>query len=104
MLISEAATERPGKGRVETVVMISDVARAFFEADAKRELCVELPAEAKTAKDEAEDNVAFLKKSLYGTRDAAQNFQREVQRFMEASGFKVGKYNMYARISMKGET
>ena len=62
LLLSEAATERPGKERMEIVVMISDVARAFFEADAKRELCVELPAEAKTAKDEAEDNVPFLKK------------------------------------------
>ena len=38
--------------------------------------------------------MAFLKKSLYGTRDAVQIPQREVQRFMGASGFKVGKYNV----------
>ena len=32
--------------------------------------------------------------SLYGTRDAARNFQREVTMFMQRNGFSVGKYNV----------
>ena len=73
-------------------MMINDVARAFFEADAKRPLCVELPDEAR--EEEEEDCVALLKKSLYGTRDAAANFQAEVTKFMRGIGFEVGKYNV----------
>ena len=29
---------------------------------------------------------------MYGTRDAAANFQKEVKRFMETQGFKVSRY------------
>ena len=38
--------------------------------------------------------------SLYGTRDAALNFQQEVRRFMEDCGFKTGKYNV--KVVIKG--
>ena len=73
MLVHEASTvDNPDD---EKVVMLNDVARAFFEADATRDICVEIPAEARDAKDDEDDNVALLEKSLYGTRDAAQNFQ-----------------------------
>ena len=44
--ISEAATVEKGK-KHNKIIMINDVARAFFEADAKRPLCVELPDEAR---------------------------------------------------------
>ena len=73
-------------------MMINDVARAFFEAPMRREVCVELPVEA-TAGD-SEDFVAILEKSLYGTRDAAANFQREVRKCMSEAGFHVGRYNV----------
>ena len=60
-LISEAATV--GKqGEMGKVVMVCDVARAFFEAEATRLICVELPSEAKTKEDEDNDNVAVLLK------------------------------------------
>ena len=37
--------------------------------------------------------VGILKMSLYGTRDAAANFQREVWRLMVKLGFTQSKYN-----------
>ena len=37
--------------------------------------------------------VGILKMSLYGTRDAAANFQREVWRLMIKLGFTQSKYN-----------
>ena len=93
LLVSEAATS-DGKEQWENkIIMINDVARAFFEAPAIREICVEIPNEARSEEDDREDNVAILEKSLYGTRDAAQNFQREVRRTMMALGFKNGGYN-----------
>ena len=73
--------------------MINYVARAFFEAPAHREICVELPAESRTAEDDQEDNVAILIKSFYGTMDAAQNFQKEVRKLMTGIGFEAGGYN-----------
>ena len=93
MIVSEAATEEEGDDE-EKVIMLNDVARAFFEAMATRDLCVEIPAEDKTKTDEEDDNVALLEKSLYGTRDAALNFQQEVKRFMRSTGFHVGGYNV----------
>jgi hypothetical protein len=48
-LISEAATIEHG-GKMEKVLMINDVARAFFEVPAHREVCVELPTECRTRK------------------------------------------------------
>ena len=73
--------------------MTNDVARAFFEAPMRRSVCVEIPDEDKTQEDFDEDRVALLEMSLYGTRDAAANFQAEVKKFMIGQGFKVGKYN-----------
>ncbi len=37
--------------------------------------------------------VGKLRMSLYGTRDAAANFQDEVRGFMVSMGFRQGKYN-----------
>ena len=89
-MISELATEDEGEVE-ETVLMINDVARAFFEAGTSRDICIELPEEDKI---EGEgDMVGKLRMSLYGTRDAAANFQEEVRRFMVKLGFKQGKYN-----------
>ena len=50
-------------------LLIADVSRAFFEAPAKRDLCVELPEEALAAGETTFDTVGKLKASLYGTRD-----------------------------------
>ena len=45
------------------------ISRGFFQADAIRGVYVELPAE-----DAEPDMCAKLKQSMYGTRDAAQNW------------------------------
>ena len=45
------------------VVMVNDVARAFFEAPAMRQVCVEQPDEDRTGDDHRTDNVGRLKMS-----------------------------------------
>ena len=92
LIVSEAATVDYGQ-EVRKVIMINDVARAFFEAAATREICVELPEEALAGHETREEWVALLEKSLYGTRDAALNFQKECRKYLESIGFRVGRYN-----------
>ena len=59
-------------------MMISDVSRAFFEATARRDICVELVDEDLAPGEKACDLVGHLQLSMYGTRDAAMNWQEEV--------------------------
>ena len=92
-LIHEAATIRTKDDMQEKVVMINDVARAFFEAPAVRQVCVELPEEDLLSSDRSLDRVGHLAMSLYGTRDAAMNGQEEVAKEMKRWGFKRGQYN-----------
>ena len=94
ILISDASTIRRGEDYSEKVLMINDVARAFFEAPVRRDICIELPAEDYTEEDGEQDMVGHLVQSLYGTRDAAANFQHEVKKIMTAIGFEQGKYNV----------
>ena len=89
-IIHRAATR---DGKEDKLLMINDVARAFFEASAKRQVCVELPEEDMTDADKTKDMVGHLQMSLYGTRDAAKNWQEEVARMMKAWGFMQGAYN-----------
>ena len=79
-LIHEAATLRWDEGIDSKVVMINDVAPAFFEAPSVRNICVEIPDEDLTPEDRQKDNVGHLLMSLYGTRDAAMDWQEEVAR------------------------
>ena len=78
-IIHKAATH----SGYEKVVMVNDIARAFFEARIKREVCVEIPDEDKTEADRQRDVVGVLNVSLYGTQDAARNWQEEVARMMK---------------------
>ena len=73
------------------MVMVNDVARAFFEAKAIRKLCVELPSECPESC--GGYNVGLLKQSLHGTRDAAMNWQEEGAKEMKGWGFERGQYN-----------
>ena len=93
MLISCAATQAGDsvKEEEDQVMMVNDVARAYFEAPVTRIIAVELPEEDGGGKDS--EFVGLLQKSLYGTRDAAANFQKEVRKFMQDHNFVVGKYN-----------
>ena len=65
----------------------------FFEAKATRKVCIELPDEDKTPEDIRKDNVGLLQMSLYGTIDAATNWQEEVAKEMLAWGCSRGRYN-----------
>ena len=75
------------------VIMINDVARAFFEAPAVRNVCVEIPKEDRAEADVRHDKVGHLRMSLYGKRDAAMNWQEEVARELRKIGFRRGRYN-----------
>ena len=90
LLFSAAVTEGIGfqEGDRQSGMKIDfiDISRAFFQADAIREVYVELPAE-----DAEEGMCAKLKKSMYGTRDAAQNWGYAYTQFMQDAGFKKGK-------------
>ena len=77
-LIHEAATVRSNEPKGSKVIMINDVSSAFFEAPAVRNICVEIPAEDMEEADKRHDKVGHLRMSLYGTRDAAMNWEEEV--------------------------
>jgi len=62
-----------------------DVRRAYFHAVVTRDVYVELPPE-----DYEEGMCGKLLKSMYGTRDAAQNWEHAYTEFMEKAGFKRG--------------
>ena len=63
-----------------------DISRAFFQAEAIRKVYVQLPTE-----DHEEGMCGRLGKSMYGTRDAAQNWSDTYVRFMEKIRFIKGK-------------
>ena len=52
-----------------------------------------MPIEALTEEEREQDLVGYLVKSLYGTRDAAANFQQEVRKFMESKQFTISRYS-----------
>ena len=83
-------------------ILIADVSRAFFEAPAKRDLCVELPEEALTAGETVKDTVGKLKASLYGMRDASTNWQEEVAKCMIKWEFTIGRYNLVCTTTQDG--
>ena len=85
LLVSDAATVDSmarNSSKEEKAVMVNDVARTFFEAPTSREVAVELPVE--DGGGPGSEMFGLLQKSLYGTRDAAANFQREVKKFMRS--------------------
>ena len=82
ILFSLAVTEgigyKRGRKHLGKKIDVIDISNAFFHADALREVYVELPPE-----DYEENMCALLLKSLYGTRDAAQNWANAYMEFME---------------------
>ena len=92
-LVHEAATVRADEEIGTKAIMINDVARAFFEGPATRDICIDIPKEDLSEADRKHDKVGHLRMSLYGTRDAAMNWQEEVAREMLKLGFQRGKYN-----------
>ena len=62
-----------------------DIRRAFFHAKANRPVYVQLPNE-----ESQEGMCGRLNKAMYGTRDAAQNWEMAYAEFMEDIGFVRG--------------
>ena len=62
-----------------------DVRRAYFHARARRDVYVELPEE-----DKEPGMCGKLQKSMYGTRDAAQNWEDCYVEFITSLGFRRG--------------
>jgi hypothetical protein len=85
MLFSHAVTEGIGystRGGWHMKLDFIDVRRAYSHADARRTVYVELQAE-----DKASGMCGRLVKSMYGTRDAAQNWEFAYSEFMISVGF-----------------
>ena len=70
MILSEAATAEEGE-IWEKVLVVADVKKAFYEAIAAREICMEVTEEDKTEEDWEKDVVGELILAMPGTRDAA---------------------------------
>ena len=63
-----------------------DIKRAYLQADVKQDIYVDLPQE-----DMAEGMCANLVKAIYGTEDAAQNWELAYRKAHADWGFRVGK-------------
>ena len=92
-LVHEAATVRSHEAMGSNAIMINYVAWAFFEAPATCNICIEIPKEDLSDADNRLDNVGQLRMSLYGTRDAALNWQDEVAKELRRLGFMRGRCN-----------
>ena len=84
-LIVSTAASRKGH-----ILMSNDVKRAYFYAEARRRIYVELPPERQRP---GERKCARLLKSLYGTRDAASNWAEQYSSVLTDSGFTRGRSN-----------
>ena len=87
-VISSCATTK-NKVQEQHVLMINDVRKAYFYAVARRTLCIEIPEE--DLEDGDEEKVGVLNLSMYGTRDAAQNWSEEYAEQLRKIGFLQGK-------------
>ena len=92
MLLSEAATVEEGDTGTR-VIVLTDVKKEFYEALAKRKMCMELPEDDKSEEDKRLDVVGELVLAMPGTTDAANSWQEEVARWAKGLGFEKGKWN-----------
>ena len=87
ILFSMAATEgigyQPGCKNQGLKLEFIDVRRAYFHAKARRKVYIELLEE-----DNQPGMCGKLNKAMYGTRDAAQNWEHAYVDFMKSIGFK----------------
>ena len=65
-----------------------DASRAYFHAKAQRPVLIRLPAEDRMGTDAGK--IGLMKKSMYGTRDAASNWERDWQEHVKKWGFQLG--------------
>eukprot|EP00974_Lingulodinium_polyedra_P021104 2038792-Lingulodinium_polyedra.AAC.1 len=78
------------KGR-RHVLQFIDVKKAHFWGRAERELYVELPRAYTDLRDIIGDMVGKLRRSMYGCRDAAAIWEKEVARVVLQLGYRKGE-------------
>ena len=69
--------------------MVNDVKRAYFHAKCTRDVYVQLPSEDIGAGEE--EMCGKLRLSMYGTRDAARNWEETCKEIMVELGFQQGR-------------
>ena len=80
------ATKSIAANHKETFPIVHiDVSRAYFHAKAQRPLLIRLSSGGTDA-----GKVGLMKKSMYGTRDAASNWERDWQEHVKTWGFQQG--------------
>ena len=81
---------RNGKGNYEEIcVLYSDISRAYFHAPAREEKYVDIPNEDWETGDE--EMCGKLRVSMYGTRDAAANWEACYAEVLTNNGFTKGR-------------
>ena len=95
VLISRCTTASRGgeRGLRNKCIMTNDVKRAYFYADVRSDIFVEIPPEDKIEQDVNEDNVAMFKLSLYCTREPTSALQHKARNVVEILGFSVSMIN-----------
>ena len=83
LILSMTATSNRGE-----IVMVNDISRAFFHAKAERDVYVQFAPE--DMKPGEEGMCGKLRYSMYGTRDAAQNWYKEYSSQLIQIGFTQG--------------
>ena len=87
LVLSLAASSHSGS----RCVMHNDVSRAYFHAPAVRDVFVDIVDEDHEPSDE--HRCGWLNVSMYGTRDAASNWEAKYRSVMAGMGFEQGKSN-----------
>ena len=97
-LVSRMASQQAG-GLGDLRLMALDFSKAFLYGDMQREVYIELPDE--DFRKFLSDCVGFLKKSMYGLRDAPLIWQQVVREMLEARGFVqlIGTQCTYAHLA-----
>ena len=89
MIVSWAASWSKSD-KEDRAVMACDISRAFFHAEAGPDMYVELSEEDQVP---GQDLVGRLRLALYGTREAAAAWQKEVSKHLKQIGFQKGTFN-----------
>ena len=88
-MLSNFMTRRTRKGRRQELTLgVLDVSRAHFHPPAEREVYIDLPAE-----DHEPGMVGKLLKTIYGTRDAAAQWEKFYTDVFVAIGFVAGSFS-----------
>ena len=89
VLLARAAAEKPSESADPRTVQLIDVSRAHFYADAVRDVFIRLPDEDPMSS--SAGRCGRLKKTMYGTLDAADRWAAHYSAVLTAAGFVQGR-------------